>query len=61
MALTAQRAAVVLFGIAIAVWPAAGLLAVTWIIGAYAVVFGILLVVLGFRLRNLRRGRLAPA
>jgi uncharacterized membrane protein HdeD (DUF308 family) len=47
----------VLFGIAIAIWPAAGLLAVTWIIGAYAILFGILLVVLGFRLRGLRRER----
>jgi uncharacterized membrane protein HdeD (DUF308 family) len=51
----------VLFGIVIAFWPAAGLLAITWIIGAYAVAFGILLVVLGFRLRNLRRGQAAIA
>lgn len=50
----------VLFGIAIAIWPAAGLLAVTWMIGAYAIVFGILLTVLGFRLRNLNKQRLAP-
>ena len=42
----------VLFGIAIAIWPAAGLVAVTWMIGAYSIVFGILLMVLGFRLRN---------
>lgn len=41
----------VLFGIAIAVWPAAGLLAVTWMIGAYAILFGILFIVLGLRLR----------
>lgn len=32
--------------------PAAGTLAVVWTIGAYAIIFGILLVVLGFRLRN---------
>jgi uncharacterized membrane protein HdeD (DUF308 family) len=42
----------VLFGIALAIWPVAGLVAVTWMIGSYAVVFGILLSVLGFRLRN---------
>lgn len=42
----------VLFGIALAIWPAAGLVAVTWMIGAYAIIFGILLIVLGFRLRN---------
>ena len=51
----------VLFGIAIAIWPAAGLLAVTWMIGAYAIVFGVLFIVLGFRLRNVRSDRLAPA
>jgi uncharacterized membrane protein HdeD (DUF308 family) len=49
----------VLFGIALAIWPAAGLLAVTWMIGAYAVVFGILLLVLGFRLRGLAKSRVA--
>jgi len=51
----------VLFGIAIAIWPAAGLLAVTWMIGAYAIVFGVLLIVLGFRLRGMRRERMVPA
>jgi uncharacterized membrane protein HdeD (DUF308 family) len=42
----------VLFGIALFIWPAAGALAVTWMIGAYAILFGILLIVLGFRLRT---------
>ena len=42
----------VLFGIALVIWPVAGLVAVTWMIGAYAIIFGILLMVLGFRLRN---------
>ena len=50
----------VLFGIAIAIWPAAGLVAVTWLIGAYSIVFGILLIVLGFRLRNWGKQRLVP-
>jgi uncharacterized membrane protein HdeD (DUF308 family) len=49
----------VLFGIALAIWPAAGLVAVTWMIGAYAIVFGFLLTMLGFRLRNVSKGRLA--
>ena len=48
----------VLFGIALAIWPAAGLVAVTWLIGAYSIVFGILLIVLGFRLRNWGKQRL---
>ena len=34
--------------------PAAGSLAIIWIIGAYALIFGILLVILGFRLRTWR-------
>ena len=51
----------ILFGIAVAIRPAAGLVAVTWLIGAYAILFGILLVVLGFRLRNWRRQHVAPA
>jgi uncharacterized membrane protein HdeD (DUF308 family) len=42
----------VLFGIALAIWPAARLVAVTWMIGAYAIIFGILLILLGFRLRS---------
>jgi uncharacterized membrane protein HdeD (DUF308 family) len=49
----------VLFGIALAIWPAAGLVAVTWMIGAYAIIFGILLIVLGFRLRNWKGKSLA--
>ena len=50
----------VLFGIALAIWPAVGLVAVTWLIGAYSIIFGILLIVLGFRLRNWGKQRLAP-
>jgi uncharacterized membrane protein HdeD (DUF308 family) len=50
----------VLFGIVLAIWPAAGLVAVTWLIGAYSIIFGILLMVLGFRLRNWGKQRPAP-
>lgn len=42
----------VIFGISLAIWPGAGALAILWTIGAYAVFFGILLLVLGFRLRS---------
>ena len=37
----------------------AGLVAVTWMIGAYSILFGVLLTMLGFRLRNMSKGRLA--
>jgi len=42
----------VVFGIALVLWPAAGVLALTWMIATYAILFGILLIVLGFRLRS---------
>jgi uncharacterized membrane protein HdeD (DUF308 family) len=38
-----------LFGVLMAVLPGVGLLALTWLIGVYALVFGVLLIVLGFR------------
>jgi uncharacterized membrane protein HdeD (DUF308 family) len=42
----------VLFGILLAVWPATGALAVAFLIGIYAIAFGIALVVLSLRLRK---------
>jgi uncharacterized membrane protein HdeD (DUF308 family) len=42
-----------LFGIALFVNPAVGALAVVWLIGIYAIVFGVLLLGLGFKLRGL--------
>jgi uncharacterized membrane protein HdeD (DUF308 family) len=44
----------VAFGIFLAVRPGEGAIAVVWVIGLYAIVFGAL-VVLGARLRQLRR------
>ena len=41
-------------GILLFLQPAAGGLAIIWIIAGYALVFGILLVILGIRLRNWR-------
>ena len=41
-------------GILLFLSPAAGSLAIVWMIGAYALLFGILLVILGIRLRNWR-------
>jgi uncharacterized membrane protein HdeD (DUF308 family) len=42
----------VLFAGILVVNPGAGALAVVWIIGAYAIAFGVLLLMLGFRLRS---------
>jgi len=44
----------VLFGIVVLVLPGAGALALIWVIGAYSIVFGILLVGLSLRLRKHR-------
>jgi uncharacterized membrane protein HdeD (DUF308 family) len=44
-----------LFGILIIIFPGAGALAIIIWIGAYAVVFGTILIVLAFRLRSFRR------
>jgi uncharacterized membrane protein HdeD (DUF308 family) len=46
----------VLFGLALVVSPGAGALALVWMIGAYAIAFGILLIAFGFRLHGLSRG-----
>ncbi len=48
------------FGIVVALFPAAGALAVVWLIGTYAVVFGLLLLFLAIRLRSYAGGRIRP-
>jgi uncharacterized membrane protein HdeD (DUF308 family) len=45
----------VLFGLALVINPGAGALAMVWLIGAYAILFGVLLIALGFRLRSFVR------
>ncbi len=47
----------VLFGLFVIVWPGAGVLTLLWMIGVYAIVFGVVLLVLAFRLRNLQGAR----
>jgi uncharacterized membrane protein HdeD (DUF308 family) len=44
----------VLFGLVLIFVPVAGILAVLWMIGAFAIVAGILMIVLGFRLKGLK-------
>jgi uncharacterized membrane protein HdeD (DUF308 family) len=49
-----------LFGLAIILMPGAGALAVVWLIGIYAVVFGVLLLALSLRLRKLSSTSVEP-
>jgi len=44
----------ILIGVLLALQPGSGLVFIAWLIGIYAIVFGILLTILGFRLRRLR-------
>jgi uncharacterized membrane protein HdeD (DUF308 family) len=54
-------AASLLFGIAVVLSPGAGALALVWLIATYAIVFGILLIILAFRLRGMGQQSRAPA
>src|SRR5207249_11475712 len=42
----------VLFGLLVIVWPGAGVLTLPWMLGAYTIFFGVLLVALAVRLRS---------
>ena len=44
----------VLFGVILAVLPGVGLLSLVWLVGVYALIFGVALIVLGFRVRGQR-------
>ncbi len=45
----------IILGLLLALRPGSGLIAVVWFVGAYAILFGVLLFVLSLRLRSLRR------
>ncbi len=45
----------VLFGLFLIIQPAAGALALLWLIGTYGIIFGVLLVILAFRARSFGR------
>jgi uncharacterized membrane protein HdeD (DUF308 family) len=52
-------AASILFGVLLIAWPGAGLLSLLWLIGSYAIAFGVIKVMLALRLRGMKN-RLAP-
>ena len=49
------------FGVLLVIYPGSGLLAVIWLVGIYAVIFGVSLLMLGFRLKNLASELPVPA
>jgi uncharacterized membrane protein HdeD (DUF308 family) len=51
----------VIFGVLLVIFPGSGALVIAWIIGAYAILFGILMLALAFRLRGHSGGAAAPA
>ena len=44
----------VVFGVLVLIFPGAGAIGIAWAIGWYAVLFGLMLVMLGFRLRSMK-------
>jgi len=51
----------VLFGVAIAAWPGAGALAMAFLIGAFAILYGVLLISFAFKLRSFAHRTAQPA
>jgi uncharacterized membrane protein HdeD (DUF308 family) len=50
----------ILFGILLFIFPSAGALSLVFLIGIYAILFGVMLVALGFKLERLGRPRTPP-
>jgi uncharacterized membrane protein HdeD (DUF308 family) len=50
----------VIFGIVVLIAPKAGVITLVWLLGIWALVFGVLLLVLGFQLRKASKSVVAP-
>jgi uncharacterized membrane protein HdeD (DUF308 family) len=50
----------IVFGLLLMIFPGAGALGVIWLIAAYAIVFGVLLIGLGFKVKS-RRSQKQPS
>lgn len=44
----------ILFGVLLILFPGTGILTVLWLVAAYAIVFGVVMIILAFRLRSLQ-------
>ncbi|MEV0144550.1 MULTISPECIES: HdeD family acid-resistance protein [unclassified Nonomuraea] len=44
----------IIFGVLLLIWPGAGLLTLIWLVGVFAVVYGIAMIVLSFRVKKLQ-------
>jgi len=51
----------IVFGVLIAARPGVGALAIVWLIGLYALVFGVIMIALAFRLKGWQRRIIGPA
>jgi uncharacterized membrane protein HdeD (DUF308 family) len=51
----------VVFGVLLVIWPASGALALVWLIASFALLLGVLLIALAFRLRGLAHHGAGPA
>jgi uncharacterized membrane protein HdeD (DUF308 family) len=47
----------VIFGVLLIVWPGAGLITLAWLIGVFAILYGIAMAALSFRVKNLSSAR----
>jgi uncharacterized membrane protein HdeD (DUF308 family) len=45
----------IIFGVLLVIWPGSGLVTISWLVGFYAITFGISMLMIGFRLQGLNK------